>query len=219
MTTNLNQHPVDKKRKKIVGEAEEPEIESENMELEPDLDSVFRYLDHPRYMIQHSHPIDIDDTENFNKDECFVFQSVCFDSQSKKLIIEKKDVKNYRKSRSEVNLVKMRPSEICQLHIETADSFDYSIGGIEAENARMKDWVKEFEEALIPMPLLASPLAIAMLSTPTTKLKGSSRLLTSCRGYVENNIKKIMDLIFHSWETSQTMASLGGRVDNFLEHL
>ena len=36
--------PVDKKRKKIVWEAEEPEIESENMELEPDLDSVFHNL-------------------------------------------------------------------------------------------------------------------------------------------------------------------------------
>jgi hypothetical protein len=36
---------VDKKRKKMGGQAEEPEIESENMELEPDLDNVFCYLD------------------------------------------------------------------------------------------------------------------------------------------------------------------------------
>jgi hypothetical protein len=82
--------PVDKKRKKIVGQAEEPEIQSENMELEPDLDSVLCYLDHPRDAIQHSHPMDISDTENFDEDESFVFQSVVFDSQSKKLIIEKK---------------------------------------------------------------------------------------------------------------------------------
>jgi hypothetical protein len=75
------------------------------------------------------------------------------------------------------------------------------------------------EEALIPMPLLASPLAIAMPATPAAKLKGSSSLLASCRGYVENNIKKRMELITEAWETSQTMASLGTRAHNLLEHL
>jgi hypothetical protein len=39
--------PLEKKRKQSVGQAEEPEIESENMELEPDLDSVFCNLDQP----------------------------------------------------------------------------------------------------------------------------------------------------------------------------
>jgi hypothetical protein len=75
------------------------------------------------------------------------------------------------------------------------------------------------EEALIPMPLLANPLAIAMPATPAAKLKGSSSLLTSCRGYVENNIKKRMELITEAWETSQTMTSLGTRAHNLLEHL
>jgi len=60
------------------------------MELEPDLDSVFRYLDQPRDAIQHSRLMDISDTENFDEDESFVFQSATFDSESKKLIIEKK---------------------------------------------------------------------------------------------------------------------------------
>jgi hypothetical protein len=122
-----------------VGQAEQPEIESENMELEPDLDSAFRHLDHPEDAIQHSRPMDISDTENFDEDESFVFQSVVFDNDSKKLIIEKKDVKNKKgKSRSEVNLAKMRPSQICRLHIATKDALDDSIGGIEAENARLK---------------------------------------------------------------------------------
>jgi hypothetical protein len=58
--------PVDKKRKKIVGQAKEPKIESENMELEPELDSVFRNLHQPGDTIQHNHPMEIDDTENFN---------------------------------------------------------------------------------------------------------------------------------------------------------
>jgi hypothetical protein len=84
------------------------------MELDPDLDSVFHYLDQPRDVIQHSHPMDIYDNENFDEYESFVFQSVVFDNQSKKLIIEKKYVKvKKQKSRSEVNLAKMRPSQIC----------------------------------------------------------------------------------------------------------
>jgi hypothetical protein len=41
-----------------------------------------------------------------------VFQSVVFDSQSKKMIIEKKDVKNKKgKSHSEVDLANMRSSQ------------------------------------------------------------------------------------------------------------
>ena len=72
---------------------------------------------------------------------------------------------------------------------------------------------------MIPMPLLASPLAITMPAILVAKLKGSSSLLALCRGYVENNIKKRMELIVEAWETSQTMASLGTREDNLLEHL
>jgi hypothetical protein len=156
----------------------------------------------------------------FDEDESFVFQSTVFDNKSKKLIIEKRDVKNKKgKSRSEVDLVNMRSSQIFGLHRATKDSLGNSIGVIEAEIVRLKDWIKELEEALIPMPLPYSPLAIAMLATPAAKLKGSSSLLTSCRGYVENNIKKRMELITEAWETSQTMASLGTRAHNLLEHL
>jgi hypothetical protein len=89
----------------------------------------------------------------------------------------------------------MQSSQISQLHQETEDSLDDSIGGIEAENARLKDQIKELEEALIPIPLLGSPLAITVPATPIANLKGSSILLTSCRVYVEKNIKKIMELI------------------------
>jgi hypothetical protein len=95
----------------------------------------------------------------------------------------------------------MQPSQIYQLHQATRDALDYSIGGIEAKNARLKDQIKELEEALIHIALLASPLAIIVLATPATKLKGSSSLLTSFRGYVEKNIKKIMELITQASET------------------
>jgi hypothetical protein len=46
------------------------------------------------------------------------------------------------------------------------------------------------EEALIPMSFLVNPLAIAMPTTPVDNLKATSILLASCRGYVENNMKK-----------------------------
>jgi hypothetical protein len=75
------------------------------------------------------------------------------------------------------------------------------------------------EEALIPMPFLSSPLAITMHATPATKLKGSSSLLASCRGYVEKNIKKRMELITQAWETSQSMASLGTTTHALQENL
>jgi hypothetical protein len=212
-----------RREKRIVGEVEEPKIESENMELDTDLDSIFCNLDQSGDAIHHSYPMDIVDTEIFYEDESFVFQSVVFESESKKLIIEKRDVKNKkRKYRSEVDLANMQLSQISGLHRETRDALHDSIGVIEAENARLKDQIKELEEALIPMPLLASPLAIAMPVTPytpATKLKGSSSFLASCRGYVEKNIKKIMELITEAWETSQIMDSLGRRAHNLLELL
>jgi hypothetical protein len=39
--------PMRKKRKNVVGQAEEPETESEDMELETDLDNIFCNVDHP----------------------------------------------------------------------------------------------------------------------------------------------------------------------------
>jgi hypothetical protein len=203
-----------------VGQAEEPEIQSENMELDTDLDSMMRFLDHPREAIHHSHPMDISVTENFDEDESFVIQSVVFDNQSKKLIIEKKDVKNKKgKSRSEIHLANMRPSQICQLHTASGEALHDSIGDIETENARLKDQVKELEDAFIPMPLLVNPLAIAMPATPAPNVKASSTLFASCKGYVENNIKKRMELVTEAWKRSQTITSLGTRAHSFLEHL
>jgi len=67
-------------RKKNLGHAKEREIQSENMELEPDLDNVFRYLDQPTDAIHHSRPMDIYDAEHFDEDESFMFQSDVFDS-------------------------------------------------------------------------------------------------------------------------------------------
>jgi hypothetical protein len=64
--------PIEKKRKKM-GQVEKMEIQSENMELDTDLDSVLYYLDHPKDSIQHSRPMDISNTKFFYQDQSFVF--------------------------------------------------------------------------------------------------------------------------------------------------
>jgi hypothetical protein len=46
--------------------------------------------------------------------------------------------------------------------------------------------------------LFSIPLEKPIPATHVSKLKGSSSLLTSCRGYLEKNIKKIMELITES---------------------
>jgi hypothetical protein len=43
----------------------------------------------------------------------------------------------------------MQPSQISYFHRATVDALDDSIGGIEAENARLNDRIKELEEAFI----------------------------------------------------------------------
>jgi hypothetical protein len=135
------------------------------------------------------------------------------------LIIEKKYVKNKKgKSRSEVALANMWSSQICQLHTVSEEALHDSIGGTETEISRLKEQVKELEEAFIPMPLFVNYLAIVMPATLAVNVKASSTLLPSCRGYVENNIKKRMELVTEACKTSQTITSLETRAHSFLEH-
>ena len=71
----------------------------------------------------------------------------------------------------------------------------------------------------MPLPMLASPLAMIRPTTPAKKLKGLTILLTSTRGYVENNIKNKMELITEAWEMSKSMVSFGMRAHAFHEYL
>jgi hypothetical protein len=99
------------------------------------------------------------------------------------------------------------------------ESLHYSIGGIETENGRLKESVKELEDSFIPMPLFLDPLAIVMPSTLGVNVKESSTILTSYKGYVENNIKKIIELVIDAFKRSQTITSLGTRAASLLQHL
>jgi hypothetical protein len=57
--------------------------------------------------------VEISDTDFFDIDEFFIIQSAIFESQSKILVIEKRDVTNRKgKSRAEINFSKMPLSQI-----------------------------------------------------------------------------------------------------------
>jgi hypothetical protein len=112
------------------------------------------------------------------------------------LIVERGDQKNKKgKYRLEVDLKDMRPSQISKIHRETSDALDDSIDGLKDENVKLKERIRELENSLMPLPILASLLSMVKPTTPTINLKGYSSLLTKFRSYVEKNIKKTMSLI------------------------
>jgi hypothetical protein len=104
---------VRKKRKNIMEQAEEIETESEDMELEINLDNVFCIVDQPGYAIHHNSLMEIAKIKFFYEDESFIFQSIVFYSESKNLIIEKRDVINKKgKYHSNINLRNVQLSQI-----------------------------------------------------------------------------------------------------------
>jgi hypothetical protein len=203
--------PLAKKRKNNAGQAEDPEIESEQLHLQIETEHMQKIG---------SSAVEISETEFFYEDESFVFQSVVFDSQSKSMVIEKRDVTNRKgKSRTEINFRKMRSSQISSFHQVTGEILRDSIGGIETENANLKDRLNEFEQAFIATPEFASPLEKIVPATTAAKMKVSSTLLACSRALVENNINKRMQLVTEAWETSQNLVSFGKKANDFLEHL
>jgi hypothetical protein len=110
-----------------VQEEEDHHIESdinnfslEDMELEADIEKMFPTIDQPGNMAHQNSSLEIIENETFNEEESFAFQSVVFDRESKKLIIEKGDMKNKKgKSHSEVDLRDMQPSQISKIHRAT----------------------------------------------------------------------------------------------------
>jgi hypothetical protein len=113
----------------------------------------------------------------------------------------------------------MRPSQISKIHKVTKDVMDDSIGGLETKKMKLKERIKELEDALMPLPLLSSYFSIIRPTTPTVKLKRYSSLLKSTRIYVETNIKKRMAFITEAWEVSKNIVSFGLRAHAFHEDL
>jgi hypothetical protein len=83
------------------------------MQLEIVVDDVFYKVDPAADVMHHSSTMEITETDIFDEDESFVFESIVFDSESKNLIIEKRYVTNKKgKSRSDINLRKNKTSQI-----------------------------------------------------------------------------------------------------------
>ena len=101
----------------------------------------------------------------------------------------------------------------------TGDALHDSIGGIESEYAIVKYYLEEFEEAFIATPEFASPLEKNVPATTAANMRVSSTLLACSRALVENNIKKIMQLVTETWETSQNIVSFWNKASDLLEHL
>jgi hypothetical protein len=113
----------------------------------------------------------------------------------------------------------MRPSQISKIHRATRDALDDSIDGLEVENSKLKERIRELETALMPLPILEIPLTTVKPTTPNIKLKGSYSFLTVVRIYVEKNIKKRIPLIIEAWEVSKNIVSFGSRAHVFHEYL
>jgi len=129
--------PLTKKRKNNAGQAEEPEIESEQLKLEIETEHMHKIG---------SSMVEITKTEFFYEDESFVFQSIVFYSQSKIMVIEKRDVTNRNgKYRTKISFRIIWSSHISSFPQVTGEIFHDSIGGIETKNANLKDCLNEFE--------------------------------------------------------------------------
>jgi hypothetical protein len=115
--------PLRKKRKNVVQEEEENLIENEinsfsleDMELEADIEKCFLTIDQLGETCHQNSSLEIIENETFSEEESFTFQNIVFDKESKKLIIEKGDMKNKKgKSHLEVDLKYMRPSQISKI--------------------------------------------------------------------------------------------------------
>jgi hypothetical protein len=110
--------PASKKQKTIVLEEEGPrgdidihDLSLKDMELEIDIDKMFPDDDHIERTVPDNPEMEIIGTATLDEEESFAFQTIVFYSDSKKLVIEKRDVKNKKgKSCSDINLRNMRPS-------------------------------------------------------------------------------------------------------------
>jgi hypothetical protein len=181
---------------------------------------MFPNIDHPGDVAHQNQSLEIVENEIFDEEESFVFQIIVFDREYKKLIIKKSDVNNKEgNSCSEVNQKNKRPSQISRIHKAIGDALDDCIGGLEEENIKLKERVKELEETSMPIPLLSNPLEIVRPAMPTAKLKVSSSLPRSIGSYVKNNIKKRMEFITESLEISKSMIYFDSRAHAFHEYL
>jgi hypothetical protein len=203
--------PLQEEERQQVLENDINNLSLEDMDVEVDIENIQFSKEEQR--LQETQQIASEvatHEEHFSEDESFTIHNVIFDKNSRKLVFEGTSQKNKKgKSHSKYDLSKMPESQISKIHKVTGDALDISIDDLEAENARLKEKVRELECTLMPPPILAIPLAITKPRTPNLKLKGSSSLLMVVRKFVEENIKRRMSLIMKAWDVSSNIVSFG----------
>jgi hypothetical protein len=84
------------------------------------------------------------------EEEFVTLHHVTFNKSSKKLLIEKVNLKNKKvveKWNSEIDIQGVKPSKVMEFHEATREALKYSIDEIEKENLILKERVKELENA------------------------------------------------------------------------
>lgn len=119
------------------GESDIHDLSLEDIELKIDIEKVFPNVDQLENTAHQNPQMEIIKSEILDEEESFLFHSVVFYSDAKNLIIKKRDVRNKKwKSRLDINLWNMRPS---QIHRAIGDALDNSVEGLEAKNVRLKE--------------------------------------------------------------------------------
>jgi hypothetical protein len=93
------------------------------------------------------------------EEESVTLHRAAFNQNSKKLQIEKVNLKNKKvaeKWNSEIDIVGVKPSKVLEFHQATGDALKYSIDEQEKENLVLKRRIKELEDALLPKPLFVN---------------------------------------------------------------
>jgi hypothetical protein len=134
------------------------------------------------------------------EEESVTFHHTAYNKNSKKLLIEKVNLKNKKVSekwKSKIDFHGVKPSKIIQFHEATREALKESIDDIEKENLILKEKVKELEKYFLPRPLFIEPITViqplcSLEDVPETssRLKGSSSLLMVVRKYIGDSIKK-----------------------------
>jgi hypothetical protein len=162
----------------------------------------------------------------FYEEESLTLHSALFDKYLNKLVFERVNSKGKRAQGkdTELDLNGVPTSRITRMHKSTRDALEVSVDGLEAENARLKERIKELECALMPPPIFVSPIASIQSGrnpngTPELKLKGTSSLLAAIRRFVGENIKKRMSLILEAWDVGNNIVSFGSKLNNLREYL
>jgi hypothetical protein len=162
----------------------------------------------------------------FDEEESLTLHNASFDKELKKLVFQHVNSRGKRVKDSTMDLRGVPTSKLSKIHMVTGNSLDISIDDMEAENERLKNKVRELENALMPPPIFAKPLAFVQpgmnpddLPESSSKWRGTPSLLVAVRKFVEENIKKRMSLVLEAWDISNNIMTFGSRLHSFKEYL